>query len=108
MKHLIPITAIAAAASLSGCVPPPAPPPPPVVAVAPPPVAMAVAPAPVVLVPTPPPPPIWHRRTVAVVHHAPVRHPAHRYVIVRTGYQWAGCGSVVRPCNIEHVTVPIQ
>jgi hypothetical protein len=34
----------------------------------------------------------------------------HRYA-VRTRARWPGapyCGSVERPCNVEHVTAPVQ
>jgi hypothetical protein len=88
-------------AMLSGCVPPPAPaavvvapPPPPIVSV------------PVALVPELP---------ASVHHHMAGAHPAvhhhvHRYVTrtrvlaSRSPY----CGSTAHPCNVEHVTAPVQ
>jgi hypothetical protein len=93
--------------ALSGCAPPPAP----MVAEAPPPPLIATVP--VALVPELPPPRPVHRVAVAhptvrthVVHH----HPARRYAS-RTRASLSGlpyCGSTQRPCNVEHVTVPIQ
>jgi hypothetical protein len=90
-------------AMLSGCVPPPAPaavvvapPPPPIVSV------------PVALVPEPPLPAPVHHHVVAA--HPAVHHHVHRYVTrtrvlaLRSPY----CGSIVHPCNVEHVTAPVQ
>lgn len=90
-------------AALGGCIqtPPPAPclafttPPPP-------PAAILVPPAPVW---TPPP------------RHVVLLHPVHRVVAVR--HRWVHkyvarvspgpyCGSVPHPCNVEHLTVPVQ
>jgi hypothetical protein len=91
--------------ALSGCVPPP--PPPAVVVAAPPPI---IAAAPMVLIPEPPPPvPVIHHHRAAVAH-GPVHHHVHRYVsrtrvvVYRSPY----CGSPALPCNVEHITVPIQ
>ncbi len=92
--------------ALSGCVPPPAP----MVAEAPPPPVPA---APVALVPELPPLPRVHHRVAAshpaihphVVHH----HSTHRYAFrTRTLPGSPHCGSIERPCNVEHVTVPVQ
>ena len=92
-------------AMLSGCVPPP--PPSPVVAVAPPPTVIAAGP--VALAPEPPPPvQMAHHHmaaTHAVVHHRTHRYVSHRRVLASGLFY---CGSPHRPCNVEHVTVPIQ
>ena len=50
-------------------------------------------------------PPVKHHVVLHVRHHW-----VHRYV-TRTVYRVAwlgGCGSVEHPCNVEHLTVPIQ
>jgi hypothetical protein len=90
-------------AMLSGCVPPLSP----VVAVAPP--STVIAAAPVTLVPPPPPPArvIHHHAAAAhpAVHHHVHRYASHRRVLA-SGPPY--CGSAQRPCNVEHVTVPIQ
>jgi hypothetical protein len=75
--------------ALSGCVPPPAP-----------------------MVAEAPPPPVHHRVAAShpaihphVVHH----HSTHRYAFrTRTLPGSPHCGSIERPCNVEHVTVPVQ
>jgi hypothetical protein len=91
-------------AVLSGCVPPPSPP---VVAVAPPPTFIAAGP--VVLVPELPPPVrvVHHHATAAhtVIYHRTHRYAPHRRLLA-SGPPY--CGSPHRPCNVEHVTVPIQ
>ncbi len=96
-----------ALAALSGCVPPTAP----VLAEAP---APAAAAAPVALIPVPPPPaPVYHH---AAARHTAVHHPVaqhrrvtHRYASrVRTSSQGVPFCGVERPCNVEHVVVPVH
>lgn len=89
---------------LSGCV---SPPPSPAVSVAPPPSLIAVAPVALVAEPSPPVRVVHHRATIArpAVHHHVRRYASHRRVLA-SGPLY--CGSAVRPCNVEHVAVPIQ
>jgi hypothetical protein len=55
-----------------------------------------------------------HHHVAAVrppVHHHAVHHRAVRRYAFRTRASLPGlpyCGSAQRPCNVEHVTVPIQ
>ena len=92
-------------ATLAGCVAPPAPPSAVLVAPSPP-----VAVGPVALIPVAPPPPapvVRHHTAMArpSVHHHMHRYVSRKHVLVSGGPY---CGSPVRPCNVEHVTVPVQ
>jgi hypothetical protein len=92
--------------ALSGCAPPPAPQVAVAPAPAPPPVAV-VASAPVVLVPAPP---IVHRRVVHVARPV-ILHPPHRHYATRVYYapiRAPGCGTTEHPCNVDHLTAPVQ
>jgi hypothetical protein len=105
---LVGLAAAIGAIALSGCAPAPvaavAPPPPPrTVFVMPPLVAVAV---PVPLVP--PAPPVWHRHVARVTHPVMHHHWVHRYSSVQVRYTPTGCGSSEHPCNVEHVTVPVE
>jgi hypothetical protein len=104
-KAIASLGAAVGLAVLSGCVPPP--PPSPVVAVPPPPTVIAAGP--VALVPQPPPPVrMAHHHMAAahpVLHHRTHRYASHRRVLASGPFY---CGSLHRPCNVEHVTVPIQ
>ena len=92
-------------AMLSGCVPPP--PPSPVVAVAPPPTVFAAAPVALVAEPPSPVRVVHHHPAAAhpVVHDRVPRYASHKRVLA-SGLPY--CGSPQHPCNVEHVTVPIQ
>jgi hypothetical protein len=51
------------------------------------------------------PPPVKHRVVAHVRHHWAHRYVAHApYLAAWTPV----CGSVARPCNVEHLTVPVQ
>jgi hypothetical protein len=73
--------------------------------------AFAIATPPPVLIAPPPPAPIVHRH-VAHRAHSVVHHPVvHRHYAMRTRHVRIGtpmCGTTEHPCNVEHLTAPIQ